>query len=188
MPDPSSLIELLKARHDEFELLKRRTPIAIYGSFYRDRRGDLVRLRDYLRGQGYAARISEDLDDGTGSEIPSIRDRELSERLIDESTAHIFVMPRRRPKESDTLIQSVSMELERLCTLIECGAKQRQPIAVFFEEGLMDRERWGFGGVCRGLLARQTTWTVGEFEHIEDIFAEARSFCMQALWEQEGVE
>ncbi|MDK2974409.1 MAG: hypothetical protein PWP08_780 [Methanofollis sp.] len=79
------------------------------------------------------------------------------------------------------------MELEHLCTPIDCGAKQNPPIAVFFEEGLMDLESWGIGGVCRGLLARQTTWTVGEFKDIENIFSEVRSFCMQAMWDQVGL-
>lgn len=58
---------------------------------------------------------------------------------------------------------------------------------VFFEEGLMDLEGWGFGGVCRGLLGRQEgEWTIGEFKKIDDIFPEARSFCLEAVWRREG--
>ena len=91
-------------------------------------------------------------------------------------------MPRRRRDEPDTLLQSVSMELERLNTLIECGVKRDQQVAVFFERGLMETAGWGFGSVCRGLLERQDeVWTIGEFRKTQDIFPDARSFCWQAV-------
>ena len=74
------------------------------------------------------------------------------------------------------------MELERLNTLIECGVKCDQQVAIFFERGLMEAAGWGFGAVCRGLLKRQDeVWTIGEFGKIQDIFLEARSFCWQAV-------
>ncbi|MCK9276587.1 MAG: hypothetical protein M0P22_00680 [Methanoculleus sp.] len=118
--------------------VKEQTPIAIYGSFYRERKQDLLLLRDYLRDPslGYSARISEDLDTVTPGQRSPVRDREASELLIRKSDIHIFVMPRRREGEPDTLLQSVSMELERLNTLIECGAKRDQQVAVFSSAGL----------------------------------------------------
>lgn len=164
--------------------VKEQTPIAIYGSFYRERKQELHLLRNYLRDPplGYHARISEDLDTAPPGQRSSVRDRETSELLIRESDIHIFVMPRRRGGEPDTLLQSVSMELERLNTLIECGIKRDQQVAVFFEQGLMETAGWGFGAVCRGLLERQDEiWAIGEFGKIQDIFPEARSFCWQAV-------
>jgi len=183
-PSPRLSAQEIASRLTAFESLKRDTPVAIYGSFFRSRKDDLITLRGYLRSPPlrYNARISEDLDDNPRPGRRSVWDRTLSERLIDESDLHIFIMPRRREGEPDTMIQSVSMELERLNTLIECGIKQDQAIAVFFEQGLMDLAGWGFGSVCRGLLENQTgIWTIGQFRCIEDIFAEARSFCWQAI-------
>lgn len=164
--------------------VKEQAPIAIYGSFSRERKQDLLLLRDYLRDPplGYNARISEDLDTAPPGKRSPVRDREASELLIRESDIHIFVMPRRRRDEPDTLLQSVSMELERLNTLIECGVKRDQQVAVFFERGLMETAGWGFGSVCRGLLERQDeVWTIGEFRKTQDIFPDARSFCWQAV-------
>ncbi|WP_342678809.1 hypothetical protein [Methanofollis sp. UBA420] len=185
MLTPLSTIDIINARLARLESLKAQTPIGIYGSFYNNRKEDLIRLRDSLRKLGYNARISEDLDDGSGNIggiSKSVWDRELSERLINESDAHIFVVPRRREGESDTLIQSVSMELERLNTLIECGTKKNQQIAVFYELGLMDLKEWGVGAVFRGLIDRSQSWTVGEFERINDLLPQARSFCFDALY------
>lgn len=185
MPNPPSTIDIINTRLERFRSLKAQTPIGIYGSFYEDRKKDLIRLRDNLQGHGYNARISEDLDGGSGGIggiKQSVWDRELSERLINESDVHIFVVPRRREGESDTLIQSVSMELERLNTLVECGNKKNQQIAVYYESGLMDLKKWGVGAVFRGLIDRPQSWTVGEFERIDDILPQARSFCFGALY------
>lgn len=70
-----------------FERMKRELPIGIYGSFYQERKSDLLRLRDALRQRGYLnACISEDLDDRLQrlrNPQDPLYDRRLSIQLID---------------------------------------------------------------------------------------------------------
>ena len=65
-----------------------------------------------------------------------------------ESDIHIFVLPRERGDEPSNLIQSVSMEIERLHTLSESGRKSERYVAVYAENDLLGK----MGGVCEGLL------------------------------------
>ncbi|MDO9324306.1 MAG: hypothetical protein Q7T80_05030, partial [Methanoregula sp.] len=111
-------------RRKQFDRYKRDTPIGIFGSFYKSRKPDLISLKEFLLNAGYYPRISEDLDTRKGKDRKSkdpVVDRELSERLIAESDIHLFVLVRERMNEPYNLIQSVSMELERLHTLDTCG-------------------------------------------------------------------
>jgi len=177
---------VVEQRRTLFRNSKRRTSIAIYGSFSGSRKEDLCSLRDHLRSPaiGYNARISEDLDpdpQGVTKKAPG-KNRELSLKLINESDIHIFVMPLRKENESDNIIQSVSMELERLNTLIEYGHKRNQHIIIFLEEGLMDQERWGLGGVCSDLIEiNEDVWDIGFYEKIEDTLKPANRFCERCL-------
>lgn len=85
--------------------------------------------------------ISEDLDnrpDESRSLPDSIHDRHLSLHLIDRSTAHIFVLAMPDGDEPANLIQSVSMELERLTTLMDHGLKRHQDVMLLAQNGLTD--------------------------------------------------
>jgi len=115
-----------------FERLKQELPIGIYGSFYQERKNDLLGLRDTMRGHGYLnACISEDLDDRSHRvrcRSDTTYDRLLSKQLVDRSVAHVFVLAMPKRDEPANLIQSVSMELERLTTLMEHGLKSQQDV------------------------------------------------------------
>lgn len=80
------------------------------GSFYRERKTDLLRLRDAVRQYGYLnACISEDLDDRpqeAQDPFDPIYDRRLSVQLIDRSVAHVFVLAMPEEDEPANLIQS----------------------------------------------------------------------------------
>lgn len=168
-------------RRKQFEQLKRNTPVGIFGSFYKSRKADLIYLQKFLQKAGYYPRISEDLEIKKGSDRKKrdpISDRELSERLIDESDIHIFVLVRGREDEPDNLIQSVSMEIERLNTLNNCGQKSAKYVAVYAETGLIGT----MGSVCEGLLkSKKGDWIIDEFNDITEIIRPARQFCLNCI-------
>lgn len=168
-------------RRKQFDRYKRDTPIGIFGSFYGSRKPGLISLKEFLLNAGYYPRISEDLDTRKGKDRENkdpVVDRELSERLIAESDIHLFVLFRERKNEPDNLIQSVSMEIERLHTLDNCGQKSAKYVAVYSETGLIGT----MGSVCEGLLlSKDGDWQVLEFGEIQEIFKPARQFCMNCI-------
>lgn len=163
-----------------YRCFKGNASVAIYGSFQQSRKKDLLALRDYLRNSGYSnARISEDFCDRLDprTEDGPIRDVNLSDLLMDESSIHIFVFVKEN-KNEHYLIQSVSMEFQRLSTLIRHGIKGDQPVAIYIEEGL---ERVA-GGVFKGRVAQnEHGWDIGFFENIEQIYKPARRFCERSV-------
>jgi len=168
-------------RRKQFDRLKKDTPIGIFGSFYESRKPGLILLKEFLLDAGYNPRISEDLDKRKGKDRKKhdpIVDRELSERLIIESEIHLFVLVHERENEPDNLIQSVSMEIERLHTLEDCGRKSAKYTAVYAETGLIGT----MGAVCEGLLlSKKGDWTVERFDDIREIFKPARQFCLNCI-------
>ncbi|MDD1681621.1 MAG: hypothetical protein LUQ35_08420 [Methanoregula sp.] len=95
-----------------------------------------------------------------------------------ESDIHIFVLPRERGDEPSNLIQSVSMEIERLHTLSESGRKSERYVAVYAENDLLGK----MGGVCEGLLIeKKGDWSLQEFDAIQEVFKPARQFCMNCI-------
>lgn len=171
-----------KARLLNFETFRHNVPIGIYGSFFGQRKDDLIKLRDHLKQHGFNARISEDLDhrDPAESEVRNNTiDRELSEKLINDSKIHIFVLPLRREDEPSTLIQSVSMEMEKLITLIEYGHKSNQHCIILIETGLMGNDIHGMGALARGLVVDDNGWECADYVIIDDIFQLVRHFCTE---------
>lgn len=168
-------------RKKQFDRLKRGTPIGIFGSFYPSRKTGLLALQRFLWEAGYYPRISEDLlakKDQNRKKRDTLLDRELSERLIAESDIHIFVLVRGRENEPRNLIQSVSMEIERLHTLSEHEHKSEKYVAVYAETGLIGT----MGSVFEGLLIlKKDDWVVEEFDDIQEIFKPARQFCMNCI-------
>ena len=159
---------------------KENTNVAIYGSFQQSRKEDLLALRDYLRANDYLnTKISEDYCDrlDPGMEDGPIRDIKLSDLLMDESSIHIFVFVKENQNEH-YLIQSVSMEFQRLSTLIQHGIKEDQPAAVYIEKGL---EKIA-GGVFKGRVAQnEHEWDIEFFKNIEQIYKPARRFCERSV-------
>ena len=168
-------------RNKELASLKRSTKIGIFGSFSGSRKAELLAIKKFLCDNGYNACISEDLDTRTDRERKKrdpVCDRKLSEKLIMESDIHIFVLPKERDNEPSNLIQSVSMESERLHTLSESGKKSERYVAVYAENDLLGK----MGGVCEGLLmAKKGDWSLQEFNEIQDIFKPARQFCLNCI-------
>ena len=169
-----------------FEKLKQELPIGIYGSFYRERKNDLLKLKDALRQHGYLnACISEDLDNRPDESryLPDpIHDRRLSLHLIDRSAAHIFVLAMPESDEPANLIQSVSMELERLTTLMDHGLKRHQDVMLLVQNGLTDCIAGSAGNVCKGLIAaNEYEWDIEHYAHIDTAFKPAINFCYRCI-------
>ncbi len=168
-------------RRKQFDCLKRNTPIGIFGSFHESRKPGLISLKKFLLDTGYNPRVSEDLDRRNGKDRTikdALIDRELSERLIAESDIHIFVLVRGRGDEPGNLIQSVSMEIERLHTLSDCREKSAKYVVVYAERGLIGT----MGSVCEGLLlSKRGDWDIEEFDDIQEIFRPARQFCLNCI-------
>lgn len=161
--------------------------IGIFGSFYNSRKDDLIQLRDYLRDQGYPnAKISEDLDERSEEERKiedSIKNRELSKQLLNESDIHIFVVCMAGESDPVTLIQSVSMELERLCTLREERRLTADYVVVYLQKPLQDTS----GGVFKGLvMTMKNDWIFIEYEEIQELFKTSRQLCYNCLMEMHG--
>jgi hypothetical protein len=169
--------------------LKRELPIGIYGSFYRERKNDLLRLKDAVRQYGYHnACISEDLDDRPqeARDPPDpIYDRHLSVQLIDRSVAHIFVLAMPGDSEPANLIQSVSMELERLTALMDHGIKDHQEVMLLVQKGLMDCIAGSAGNVCKGLIAeKEYEWDIEYYTQIDTTFKPTINFCYRCIEER----
>lgn len=181
MPFSKESADYFSERNRQLASLKRRTKIGIFGSFYGSRKAGLLALKKFLCDNGYDARISEDLDARPGHEREDrdpACDRKLSEKLIRESDIHIFVLPREQEDDPSNLIQSVSMEIERLHTLGECGKISAKYVAVYTEKDLLGK----MGGVCEGLLLLKTgDWSIQEFNEIQEIFRPARQFCINCI-------
>lgn len=181
MPFSKESVDYFAQRAKQLENCKNQTKIGIFGSFYGDRKAALLALKKYLNENGYNAHISEDLDKRPEKERKkrdNAYDRKMSEKLIRESDIHIFVLPCEKEDEPSGLIQSVSMEIERLHTLSECGQKSEKYVAVYTETGLMGT----MGGVCEGLLAsKKGDWPIEEFDDIQEIFKPARQFCLNCI-------
>jgi len=174
------------AARARFERLKRELPIGIYGSFYRERKNDLLRLRDAIRQHGYLnACISEDLDDRLqeARDPPDpIYDRHLSVQLIDRSMAHVFVLAMPENGEPANLIQSVSMELERLTALMDHGIKDHQDVMLLVQNGLMDCIAGSAGNVCKGLIAeKEYEWDIEYYTRIDTTFKPTINFCYRCI-------
>ncbi|MDK2988833.1 MAG: hypothetical protein PWR16_362 [Methanoculleus sp.] len=169
-----------------FERLKRELPIGIYGSFHQERKNDLLRLRGAVRQHGYLnACISEDLDDRP-HEAPNpsdpVYDRRLSIQLIDRSVAHVFVLAMPEEGEPANLIQSVSMELERLTALMEHRIKDHQDVMLLVQNGLMDCIAGSAGNVCKGLIAgKEYEWDIEYYTRIGTTFKPTINFCYRCI-------
>jgi len=178
MPFSQETADYFSRRKEQLEALKAKTKIGIFGSFSGSRKDDLISLKKYLRDNGYIAIISEDLDKRSENERKKsdpVCDRKLSEKLIKECDIHIFILPREYEGEPANLAQSVSMEIERLHTLSECGKKSEKYVAVFAETDLIAT----MGGVCKGLLQlKGDDWVVEEYNEIQEIFKVIRQFCL----------
>ncbi|MDV2482797.1 hypothetical protein F8E02_12520 [Methanoculleus sp. Wushi-C6] len=177
------------ADRSRFERLKRELPIGIYGSFYQERKNDLLRLRDAMRRHDYLnACISEDLDDRSHElqyRSDPQYDRLLSKQLIDRSVAHVFVLAMPKSDEPANLIQSVSMELERLTTLMEYGLKSRQDVMLLVQDGLTDCIAGSAGNVCKGLIAeKESDWEIEYYTHIDTAIKPTINFCYRCVEKQ----
>lgn len=181
MPFSKESIDYFSQRNKQLAALKRHTKIGIFGSFSGSRKDELLALKKFLCDNGYNARISEDLDKRPEHERKKrdpACDRKFSEKLIKVSEIHIFVLPREHEGEPSNLIQSVSMEIEHLHTLSECGKKSDKYVAIYAEKELLGK----MGGVCEGLLLLKTgDWSIQEFNEIQEIFKPARQFCINSI-------
>jgi hypothetical protein len=181
MPFSKESVEYFSHRNKQLVSLKHQTKIGIFGSFSGSRKTGLLSLKKFLCDNGYNACMSEDLDKRPFHERmkrdPAC-DRKLSEKLIKDSDIHIFILSKEHEGEPFNLIQSVSMEIERLHTLSDCGQKSEKYVVIYAEAGLMGT----MGGVCEGLLLlKKEDWSVGEFKNIQEIFRPARQFCMNCI-------
>jgi hypothetical protein len=100
-------------RFEELDILKHKTRIGIFGSFFEEHKKELTDLQHYLHDKlGYDVRISENLekDLSRSHTDKSIRDYTVSELLIEDSHIHILIFPFPKDKDPHHLNQSVTME------------------------------------------------------------------------------
>ena len=92
-----------------------------------------------------------------------------------------------RANEPANLIQSVSMELERLTTLMEYGIKRGQDVMLLVQEGLTDDVMGSLGSVCRGLLEEKVDdYDIVPFAETKATFLSVFHFCYRCAekrWE-----
>ncbi|GEM_PF-3575869 len=175
-------------RFEELALLKQKTRIGIFGSFFEGHKKDLTDLQHYLHDTlGYNARISENLEIDLPRSNPdkSIRDYSLSELLIEDSHIHILIFP--FPKDTDPhhLNQSATMEY----TMIR--ERKKPYVVVLVEAGLQENIRDSFGGVMKGSLKIDGfgfEYEIIEYNTIEDTYSELTMILyrfMRKVWENQ---
>jgi len=173
-------------RFEELALLKQKTRIGIFGSFFEGHKKELTDLQHHLHDTlGYNARISENLEIDFPRSDPdkSVQDFKLSEHLINESDIHILVFP--FPKDTDPhhLNQSATMEY----TMIR--DRKKPFVAVLVQKGLQDDMWSSFGGVMKGSLkidAAGFEYEIIEYDKIEETYSELTMICyrfMKKIWE-----
>lgn len=161
---------------------KRSIPIGIFGSFWPRNQPYLIAIRDWLREDGYDARISLDLSiecpQGADEDDDSYNLR-ISHRLLDTSTIHLFVFFVEGDAEHN-INQSASMELERLFV------QDRRQNALFIrEEGVLEqsggylRGRWA--EICRDLPWEPFSRDADGFETAIELKTAIRQFCLQRI-------
>jgi hypothetical protein len=92
-------------------------------------------------------------------------------------------MPKR--DEPANLIQSVSMELERLTTLMEYGLKSRQDVMLLVQNGLTDCIAGSAGNVCKGLIAeKESDWEIEYYTRIDTTVKPTINFCYRCVEKQ----
>jgi len=152
---------------------KKEINISIYGAFSSGRINKLTKLRDYLRGHGYNAKLSIDLEKEyprKENESKEEYNRRISEILIRWGDIHIFVFFCEHEGEFN-VNQSASMELEGVYRSGKCDC-----VVLYFEEGSLEQMR----SLLRGLVSK-TGWDYEVFENIEDIFDDAIGFCSNCI-------
>ncbi|MDK2916479.1 MAG: hypothetical protein PWR25_1036 [Euryarchaeota archaeon] len=112
----------------------------------------------------------------------------MSKQLVDRSVAHVFALAMPKRDEPANLIQSVSMELERLTTLMEYGLKSRQDVMLLVQNGLTDCIAGSAGNVFKGLiLEKEYDWEIEYYARIETTFKPVINFCYRCVekrWDQ----
>ncbi len=161
-----------KERHSYLKY-KHEVKINIYGAFSRGRIEKLKKLRDFLRKNGYNARISTDLEEiypRGENEGDDEYNRKISELFINDGDIHIFVFFTASEDEKD-LNQSAAMELESVYRL-----SKDEYVIIYFEKDSQKQVRT----LLRGLVKREG-WDHEIFKEIEDIFEDALSFCNNCI-------
>lgn len=172
-------------RFEELAILKQKTRIGIFGSFFEEHKKDLTDLQHYIHTNlGYNVRISENLENDAPRSNPdkSIRDYSLSELLIEDSHIHILIFS--FPKDTDPhhLNQSATMEY----TMIR--ERKKPYVVVLVEEGLQKNIRNSFGGVMKGSLKIDGSgfeYEIIEYKIIEDAYSELTMILyrfMRKIW------
>lgn len=173
-------------RFEELGILKQKTRIGIFGSFYEDHKKELTELQQHLHDTlGYDARISENLEKDLSRFHPekSIRDYTVSELLIEDSHIHILVFPFPKKTDPHHLSQSVTMEF----TMIR--ERKKPYVIVLVEEGLQENIRNSFGGVMKGSLKVENPgfeYEIIEYNKIKDTFSELTMILyrfIREIWE-----
>jgi hypothetical protein len=94
------------------------------------------------------------------------------------------------PKSDEpvNLIQSVSMELERLTTLMEYGLKSQQDVMLLVQNGLTDCTAGSAGNVCKGLIVeKESAWYIEYYARVDTAVKPVNNFCYRCVekrWEQ----
>ena len=158
------------------EQLKGRATIGIYGSFRSGNIVILINFRDFLRSEGYTARMSFDLEqpaDGAPEVSPDGENSIASTRLRESSQIHIFFFFIEGPEEHNVNL-SAAMELQ---ALIEHHVRD---VLLLFEKGL---GREDITSYFAGTVERQEgRWEWDEFARDEDSYLiRGRQFCFDRI-------
>ncbi len=168
-------------RFDELVILKQKTRIGIFGSFFEGRKKELTDLQHYLHDTlGYDARISENLEEKIPRSVPDkpVRDYSLSNRLIDESDIHILVFTFPKATDPHHLNQSATMEYAMI------RERKKPYVVILIQEGLLDNIWSSFGGVMKGSLKIDATgfeYEIIEYREIDEAYSELTMICYRFL-------
>jgi len=158
------------------EQLKRRATIGIYGSFRSGNVAVLKNFRDFLRSEGYTARMSFDLEqpvDGAPEVSPHEKNCIVSTRLRESSQIHIIFFFIEGPGEHNVNL-SAAMELQ---ALVEHRVRD---VLLLFEKGLRREDMTSY---FAGTVERQEgRWEWDEFARDEDSYLiRGRQFCFDRM-------
>ncbi len=156
--------------------------MGIFGSYIKPYKSELKILRDFLRENGYDAKIAQDLpeicdDDGKPNRWLQ------SKQLIDFSTIHIFIFHFEKDDDPANLMQMVSIEL----ALTE--ERKKPNVFILCEVGLRNGIPGSFSTAVKDLLHNPVNlknWEVEDYTSLDSIVHESvLMFCRRCITDED---
>ena len=152
----------------EYRHFIKNTQIGIFGYFGDSGLDNLIKLRDYLKRQGFNAKLSIDIENSVSNVISAQSDAiQSSLQLYRTSKILIFIITPAPLDQQNKLLDSVAMEYGW------AYLEKRNCVGVYFKKG------FEFNTLPQGAIDEmyEDIWRYETFDQIEDVMGIISRFC-----------